>query len=402
MADRRGQRQRPMFTKNYSSSSSTKSHKPSNPNSTTRIAHANKSATVNSGNKDNIDERQDIPNLVGTCPFMCPVEERARRERLRDLAVFERLHGNPAKTSSTLAVKKFCRTISTNNVQASDVRPVSVLEDTLNYVLNLLKSDCRFEVVHDFIFDRTRSIRQDLTMQNVTNDQVIHMYERMVKFHILSHHKLPKYGSPDTASICHLNMEQLTKALTSLFSLYEANRAPDSIYKDESEFHSYYVLLHLCSDNQSESLSLWFRRVPFVIMKSKEMCFARRILRLFRLGNYKQLIYTTEAEASYLQYCIIEPYISEIRALALSCVNYGGYKLQPYPLAHLSNLLMMQESDLESLCVDCGLQTSSDGIGKVLLSTKLTSMCNPKRGYRKYCELVSERLERLAAEVSEL
>ncbi|CAA3001082.1 Hypothetical predicted protein [Olea europaea subsp. europaea] len=294
------------------------------------------------------------------------------------------------------------RTLSTNNVQASDVRPVSVLEETLNYVLNLLKSDCRFEVVHDFIFDRTRSVRQDLTMQNVTNDQAIRMYERMVKFHILSHHKLPKCGSPDIASIRHLNMEQLTKALTSLFNLYEANRAPHSIYKDEAEFHSYYVLLHLCSDNQGESLSLWFRHVPFVIMKSKEMCFARRILRFFRLGNYKQLIYTTEAEASYLQYCIIERYISEIRALALSCVNYGGYKLQPYPLTHLSNLLMMQESDLESLCVDCGLQTSSDGIGKVLLSTKLTSSCNPKRGYQKYCELVSERLERLAAEVSEL
>lgn len=34
------------------------------------------------------------------------MEEKERRERLRDLAVFERLHGNPAKTSSDLAVKK--------------------------------------------------------------------------------------------------------------------------------------------------------------------------------------------------------------------------------------------------------------------------------------------------------
>lgn len=34
------------------------------------------------------------------------VEERERRERLRDLAVFERLNGNPAKTSPSLAVKK--------------------------------------------------------------------------------------------------------------------------------------------------------------------------------------------------------------------------------------------------------------------------------------------------------
>lgn len=34
------------------------------------------------------------------------VAERSQRERLRDLAVFERLHGNPRKTSADLAVKK--------------------------------------------------------------------------------------------------------------------------------------------------------------------------------------------------------------------------------------------------------------------------------------------------------
>ena len=34
------------------------------------------------------------------------VGEMAQRERLRDLAVFERLHGNPVKTSPELAVKK--------------------------------------------------------------------------------------------------------------------------------------------------------------------------------------------------------------------------------------------------------------------------------------------------------
>lgn len=66
-------------------------------------------------------------------------------------------------------------------MKASDVRPVAVLEDTLNYLLNLLHSSDRpFDVVHDFIFDRTRSIRQDLSMQNIVTDQVIRMYERMV------------------------------------------------------------------------------------------------------------------------------------------------------------------------------------------------------------------------------
>lgn len=68
-------------------------------------------------------------------------------------------------------------------MQPSDVRPLPVLEETLNYVLNLIKSaDYPFEVVHDFIFDRTRSIRQDISMQNIVNDKVVHMYEEMVCF----------------------------------------------------------------------------------------------------------------------------------------------------------------------------------------------------------------------------
>ncbi|PIN10802.1 hypothetical protein CDL12_16601 [Handroanthus impetiginosus] len=417
MADRNRQPYKPINRRNYSPSSSsysnsTRSHIPkhSNPNSdNSRITHANKTTTRrwdndDSSRKNGDDDNQDFPTLVGTCPFMCPVEERERRERLRDLAVFERLHGNPAKTSPTLALKKFCRTISTKDVQACDVRPVPVLEDTLNYLLNLLHSSDRpFEVVHDFIFDRTRSIRQDLSMQNVVNEQVIRMYERMVKFHIVSYHLLHKSsGTPNTASMCHLNAEQLMKALTTLLNMYEANRASHSICHNESEFCSVYLLLHLGSDNQGEPLSLWVSRIRSPIMKSREMCFARRILRYYRLGNYKQFIRSAEEEASFLQYCIIEPYINEVRILALSCVSYGGYKLQPYPLVHLSKLLMMKESDVESLCIDCALEISSDGTEKGLLSNKQSVMSKPPRGLQKYYPMDSERIERLCGEILKL
>ncbi|MED6171074.1 SAC3 protein C [Stylosanthes scabra] len=191
----------------------------------------------------------DFHPLLGTCPYMCPERERIHRENLRDLALFERLHGNPVKSSPSLAVKKFCRTISTKYVQATDVRPLNVLEDTLNYLMSLLESkEHPFEVVHDFIFDRTRSIRQDLTMQNIVNKKAIYMYEQMVKFHVISHHKLRRSMSdPNIASIHHLNLEQLTKTLASLFNLYEANRNSNYAHENEAEFCSLHVLLHLDS-----------------------------------------------------------------------------------------------------------------------------------------------------------
>ncbi|TYJ31338.1 hypothetical protein E1A91_A06G191300v1 [Gossypium mustelinum] len=348
------------------------------------------------------EAREDVGSIIGTCPFMCPDGERAQRERLRDLAVFERLHGDPRKTSPSLAVKKFCRTISVKHVQASDVRPLAVLEDTLNYLLNLLdSSEHPFEVVHDFIFDRTRSIRQDLSMQHIVNDRAICMYAKMVKFHVISHQRLRNCTSSSISSLQYLNMEQLTKALASLYVLYEANRNNNFVYENEAnrnnnfvyeneaQFRSFYVLLHLDSKNQQmeESLSYWFRNVPSPVMKSKEMHFARQVLRFYRMGNYKRFLCTVSTESSYLQYCIIEPHVNEVRALAISYINNCCYKLHPYPLEQLSKLLMMKELDVESLCHACGLEITSDDGENKSLPTKQTTFSIPKGSLQSY-ELV--------------
>ncbi|CAB4298927.1 unnamed protein product [Prunus armeniaca] len=364
----------------------------STPKSSSRVASGGEKAQ-----NDGVDDPSDLPAIVGTCPLMCPERERAQRERLRDLAVFERLNGNPAQSSPDLAVKKFFRTISTKQVEASDVRPLPVLEDTLNYLLNLFDSrEYPFEVVHDFLFDRTRSIRQDLSMQNIVNNKVIRMYEKMVKFHVISLHKLRRCSSQNTSSMNYLNKEQLAKTLTSLFNLYDANRDSKSTYENEAEFCSFYVLLHLGSNSQpmGESLSWWFRNVPSTLMKSKEICFSRKILRFFRIGNYNCFLSTVAAEASYLQYCILEPYVNEVRALAVSCINNGGYKLHPYPLANLSKLLMMTESDLESFCKACGLEICTNEEGYNLLPTKQTTFCHPKDGFQSYIFVGLEQFER--------
>ncbi|CAH9080047.1 unnamed protein product [Cuscuta epithymum] len=353
------------------------------------------------GDKDaNFDEEGvlNLPSLVGACPFMCPVEERENRERLRDLAVFERLDGDPSKSSPSLAVKKFCRTISTKYAKSSDLRPLPVLEETLEYLFKLQSTKHPFEVLHDFLFDRTRSIRQDLSMQNCSGERVISMYERMVKFHIMSLHELRQCSGPSISSALHLNMEQLKKALTTLFDLYEVNRTSKPMHKNEAEFHAYYVLLHLSSESQG-SLCLWFRQVPLETVKSTVMCFARKILRYYNLGNYRRFFHTAESEASYLQYCIIEPYISQVRELALSSLNHGGYKLQPITLADLSKLLMMKEWDIESFFRDCGLQIFTDEEGNKCLLSKQTPLVSPKGALLKCYPLDSNRFERVFVEL---
>ncbi|URE23823.1 SAC3/GANP/Nin1/mts3/eIF-3 p25 family [Musa troglodytarum] len=74
----------------------------------------------------------------------------------------------------------------------------------------------------------------------------------------------------------------------------------------------------------------------------------------------------------------------QIRARAISYVNYSGYKPHPYPLMHLSKILMIKESDLEDLCHVCGLETSIDEAGLKTLPVKQTKFSLPKSGFRSY------------------
>uniref|UniRef100_A0A0E0IPM4 SAC3/GANP/THP3 conserved domain-containing protein n=1 Tax=Oryza nivara TaxID=4536 RepID=A0A0E0IPM4_ORYNI len=248
----------------------------------------------------------DAPPIVGSCPDMCPARERAQRERLRDLAVFERVGGDPARTSPSLAVKK-------------------------------------------------------------------------IKFHILSHQKLSRSSQDsDASSLCYLNMEQLMKCLLSLFDMYDVIHKNNSQSSKETEYYSFYVLLHLgCKiPKMVDSLSLWYGHLSASIIKSKEMVFARSILRFYHLGNFKRFFCAIAAEGTDLQLRLLEPFLNEARVRALMYFNHSGYKLQHHPLTHLSEILMIEELDLETLCRLCGLEISNNEDTKAF-APKQASFCVP-------------------------
>jgi len=57
--------------------------------------------------------------LRGGGVVIATAKERAQRERLGDLAVFERLNGDPRKTSASIAVKKVVLVTSVNTLRKS-------------------------------------------------------------------------------------------------------------------------------------------------------------------------------------------------------------------------------------------------------------------------------------------
>ena len=75
-----------------------------------------------------------------------------------------------------------------------------------------------------FLWDRLRSIRQDLNLQQITDSFAVTLLEQMVRYTILAEHELceetASATNPDGHN-SHLNVEQLTKTLTSLRHMYD-------------------------------------------------------------------------------------------------------------------------------------------------------------------------------------
>uniref|UniRef100_A0A7I4BKP9 PCI domain-containing protein n=1 Tax=Physcomitrium patens TaxID=3218 RepID=A0A7I4BKP9_PHYPA len=357
------------------------------------------------------DEGNLVTSIVGTCQDMCPVREREQRQRLRDLAIFERINGKTDETSATLAVKRtehigndfsetkrswvtVCRTIAVAELQPSDVRPQHVLWETLQYLLEMTdRRDCTFESVHAFLFDRTRAVRQELSMQCIANSQAITMIEEIVRFHIMSERELQEQiaGLRNDAD-SQLNLQQLSKSLLTLLNLYSAVEAEASSgWAHEAEFHGYYVLLNLGDRGHSkaEPLALWFRRVRSLVLQAPAFMYCRRVLRCYRSGNYKGF-FDLAQKASYLQGCLMELYFGEIRTLALRAINCGGYKTHPFLLGDIAELLLMKEDDTEEFCKTHGLITCLDK-GQLYLTAKQTTFSPSIQTFRHQCSLISRK-----------
>lgn len=115
------------------------------------------------------------------------------------------------------AVKAFHRPAAGNDQPLpSDVRPPPVLHRTLDYLFHTLLPQHPLALTHPFIRDRTRSIRQDFTVQNVRGRSAIECNERIARYHILAVGTLREQSGFSESQ----ELEQLRKgALSSLVSL---------------------------------------------------------------------------------------------------------------------------------------------------------------------------------------
>ncbi|KIM28973.1 hypothetical protein M408DRAFT_57133, partial [Serendipita vermifera MAFF 305830] len=210
---------------------------------------------------------EDAVDIVGTCDMMCPEFESLQRYFERDLDPFEKSPNGAYDRK--LMVQAFARAAAGNDLPPlEDIRPPPLLRVTVDYLLDHILVRYGIEATHNFIWNRTRAVRSDLTRQRDHSADSIYCLERIIRYHILAFHEVCR-GQREIET---LEIEQLKKALQSLTEVYHDARA-EYISPNEAEFRSYYILMHIRSRHAPFTL----RSLPPAIYSAPVLQWALRI-----------------------------------------------------------------------------------------------------------------------------
>ncbi|KAI9661442.1 MAG: hypothetical protein M1829_006273 [Trizodia sp. TS-e1964] len=334
---------------------------------------------------NNLIDDPDKPKLlseaitfVGTCPDMCPKFERIGRIVQNGIIPPDAPPGSTKQTlpDQRIMVKEFRRSAAGLDAPLpSDVRPPQVLKKTINYLIEtMVGGPLPLAEVHKFVWDRTRSIRQDFTFQNITKTEdlltAVYCYERIARFHILSLHQLslPKIDNHEFSE--QQEREQLIKTLISLLHFYDTLRARGTPCNSEAEFRAYHIITHIhVPDVENEANSL-----PADILGNMRVKVALKLYAAVQnvydtkgplapheaqdiaqnfYGRFFQLV--KSSQVSYLMACVAEMHFNSIRRSALKAIR-NAYKQQrnntkDWTLSELMNHLNFDtEDEVEAFC----------------------------------------------------
>ena len=333
------------------------------------VADAGPRSGGDGGNDDDEWDRMAGHHLVGTCQTMCPRDEMLRREADSNIFHFERENPmqHPWTTNHDLAVKKYTRSVELS-LRPCDVRTLPTLERTMRHLMTIGdKSDdellaygpsISFIDTQKFLWDRMRSIRQDLSLQHMLGaacprdkaPSVIRMLEEMVRFHVLCEYELcdrvQHVGNPHGYN-SHLNIEQLYKCLTSLSAMYTEASAAGAPTPNEAEMQGYFFLLQLDTHGKyranMQQVMLLLASMRPEVLAAPDMQFALKCLSAVRTGNWVAF-FGLVRKARYLQACILHKYFGTMRKRALQVVNETGTRLGRYLLSDLAEQLLVGSS----------------------------------------------------------
>ncbi|XP_026563386.1 germinal-center associated nuclear protein isoform X2 [Pseudonaja textilis] len=279
--------------------------------------------------------------FVGTCPDMCPEKERYMRETRNQLSFFEVIPGTD-KVDHAAAIKEYSRSSADQEEPLPhELRPSEVLSMTMDYLVTQImdKGEGNYREWYDFVWNRTRGIRKDITQQHLCSPLTVSLIEKCTRFHIHCSHHLCE--EPMSSFDAKINNENMTKCLQSLKEMYQ-DLANKGIYcKGEAEFRGYNVLLNL---NKGDILREVQQFRPSV-RNSPEVRFAVQAFAALNSNNFVKFFKLVQT-ASYLNACMLHCYFNQIRKDALKCLNFAYtvncQRSTIFPLENIVRMLLFR------------------------------------------------------------
>lgn len=279
-------------------------------------------------------------------------------------------------------VKRFRRSAAGYDEQLpSDIRPPLVLKRTLNYLFEEVVGGPRsLESVHKFVWDRTRGIRNDFSIQQVTKLEdlriAIDCFERIARFHLLSLHQLSRSGQENADFDHHQEREQLNNTLLSLMYYYDDTRHRLTS-PNEAEFRAYCIIFEI--QDQRPDLEDRSQNWPKSLLKDERIQTAMKlyaaagntsdeqgplrprkpfVIAQENYGRYWSIV--GSKLVSYLMACAAEIYFNLIRGMALEEIwrayrRGGQSKMEDWVLGDLATALGYDNEDqVQKFCEEHG------------------------------------------------
>ncbi|CAK1552656.1 unnamed protein product [Leptosia nina] len=125
--------------------------------------------------------------IKGTCYALCPEEEINLRERENLVHILEVVN------KKHKLVKCFSRSAADAHMAIPRLlRPFNILRDTVKHLLFVVakRIDVPLAVMYDFLNDRLRAVRQDVTIQRLPPAQCLELLEPIIRFHVYFGYRL--------------------------------------------------------------------------------------------------------------------------------------------------------------------------------------------------------------------
>ncbi|EDV46462.1 uncharacterized protein Dere_GG18199 [Drosophila erecta] len=311
----------------------------------------------------------------GHCPDMCPEKERVLREFQRQVAVYELQPGSDELICHERALKQYSRSSADQETPLPhELRNETALHMTMSYLMHEIMDISERQEPQSylgdwfhFVWDRTRSIRKEITQQELCSLGAVKLVEQCARFHI---HCAARLVAADPSVFdSKINAENLTKCLQTLKYMYHDLRLKGVQCPREAEFRGYIVLLNLADAN-----FLWdIGQLPAELQNCPEVRQAIQFYLALHDTNFVRFFQLLmDEDTSYLSACILVTYFTRLRVLGLHRL-IQAYRaprkdeVSSLPLSYIADLLSFaSEQEAVDFVQHYGLELNETG--RVVLS----------------------------------